>query len=177
MAHDTANITFHQPIDGNLVQRLTNNLSQVNANPDIKQVHIAFSSPGGEVKSALHLFNFLRGLPMTITAHNLGNMDSAAVIIYLAAEKRLCSQQARFLFHGIASKVAAQSEWRIEHLQDKVSELRSDEGSFAAIIAARCNGINKAKAADLMRGTHVFDADAAVKNGIAHTIAEYTPPQ
>ena len=172
----TANITFHQPIDGNLVQRLTNNLGQVNANPDIKEVYLAFSSPGGEVKSGLHLYNFLRGLPIKITAHNLGNMDSAGTIVYLAAENRLCSEQARFLFHGITFPVDAKSAWNIEMLKGKMSELRSDEGSFSSIIASRSSGINKDAAASLFRGTHIFDANTAVKHGIAHSIAEYTLP-
>jgi len=63
---------------------------------------ILINSNGGNVDQAVAAYNYLRGVPATITTHNFGVADSSAVILYCAGAKRLATPDTRFLLHGIA---------------------------------------------------------------------------
>lgn len=54
-------------------------------------IYSLFSSPGGQVESGVTLYNFLRALPVEIIMHNTGSIDSAANIVFLAADTRYAS--------------------------------------------------------------------------------------
>jgi ATP-dependent Clp protease protease subunit len=75
-------------------------------NEEVKQgataVTILINSNGGGVDAALAGYNYLRGIPVTITVHNFGIVDSSAVILYCAGTKRLAAPDARFVLHGIS---------------------------------------------------------------------------
>ena len=55
------------------------------------------SSAGGMVEEGISLYGFIRSLPVEITIHNIGNIDSIALAVYLAASKRLVNPDATFL--------------------------------------------------------------------------------
>ena len=60
------------------------------------------STPGGSVMNGLNLYNVLRGLPITLTTHNVGNVDSIGNAIFLAGQIRYACPHSTFMFHGVA---------------------------------------------------------------------------
>src|SRR5438045_924707 len=67
-----------------------------------KEIQILFSSSGGLVDEGFALHNFLRALPVKLTMHAIGYVDSMALVVFLAGEIRFCSPDATFLFHDFA---------------------------------------------------------------------------
>jgi ATP-dependent Clp protease protease subunit len=57
------------------------------------------SSSGGMVEEGISLYGFIRSLPVDITIHNIGSIDSIALAVYLAAARRLANPDATFLMH------------------------------------------------------------------------------
>jgi len=57
------------------------------------------SSSGGMVEEGMSLYGFIRSLPVPITIHNIGCIDSIALAVYLAGSKRLANPDATFLLH------------------------------------------------------------------------------
>jgi len=57
------------------------------------------SSGGGLVDEGLSLYGFVRSLPVGITIHNIGHIDSIALAVYLAGARRLANPDATFLIH------------------------------------------------------------------------------
>src|SRR5438067_2302454 len=68
-----------------------------------KEIQILFSSLGGDVSEAFSLHNFLRALPVKLTMHCVGSVDSAAMSVFLAGEQRLCCPDSTFLFHDFTT--------------------------------------------------------------------------
>lgn len=68
-------------------------------NGGAKKITILFSSDGGSPNEAIPLFSFLRALPVEITMHAIGPVDSLAIPVFLAGKKRFASKNATFLFH------------------------------------------------------------------------------
>jgi ATP-dependent protease ClpP protease subunit len=46
------------------------------------------SSPGGHVMLGMNLYNVLRALPIKLTTHNVGNVDSIGNAVFLAGNPR-----------------------------------------------------------------------------------------
>lgn len=66
------------------------------------RITILISSPGGDTTAAFAGYNVLRRLPAEISTFNIGNVDSAAMLLYCAGHNRfsLPGPGPRFLIHG-----------------------------------------------------------------------------
>ena len=69
-------------------------------NQGVQVVHLLLSTPGGSVMHGMNLYNILRGLPLELITHNVGNVDSIGNAVFLAGEKRYAAQHSTFMFHG-----------------------------------------------------------------------------
>ena len=65
----------------------------------VPSITIFMSSSGGMVEEGMSLYGFIRSLPVGITIHNIGSIDSIALAVYLAASRRLANPDATFLMH------------------------------------------------------------------------------
>ncbi len=69
-------------------------------NEGATEITILFSSDGGSTDDGMALYTYLKALPVKLTMHAVGFVRSMAVPVFLAAEQRLASENARFIFHG-----------------------------------------------------------------------------
>ncbi len=97
---------------------------------------ILISSPGGSVFHGLSAYNYLKGLPATITTHNFGSVDSIGVVLYCGGSKRLSVPQARFLLHGVSTNFEQKTSLEEKQLEERLKGLRIDIENIAKVIAA-----------------------------------------
>jgi ATP-dependent protease ClpP protease subunit len=71
------------------------------ANALVKQVYLLLSTPGGNTREGLNLYNTFKGMPFELTTHNVGNVDSIGNAVFLAGSKRYATSSATFMFHGV----------------------------------------------------------------------------
>ena len=127
-------IKFFAPVIDVTINALMNAVDQ-KMKQGITQFILLISSPGGSVIHGLSAYNYLKGLPVTITTHNLGSVDSIGVILFCSGSKRLSVPQARFLLHGVSASF--QNE-RLEEkqLEERLKGLKIDIENIAKVIAA-----------------------------------------
>ena len=126
------------------------------------------------------LYNFLRSLPVAVTIHNLSNVQSTAVIVYLAGRRRLVCPQGRFLIHPLHWSF---DSGQVDHarLREYVGSLDNDLERYAEIFEARTGGA----ASPLDVRSHlsgreqerIVNAREAVTAGIAHAVEDATIPE
>ena len=63
------------------------------------RILLNISSNGGETVTAISMYNYLKSLPVQIDTCNIGNVASAAVLLYLAGKVRYCKENSKFLIH------------------------------------------------------------------------------
>ncbi|MGO8698609.1 MAG: ATP-dependent Clp protease proteolytic subunit [Limisphaerales bacterium] len=95
------NLVFVGPIQNPAVKNLRNVCCNT-ITTGTREIQILFSSGGGAVDEGFALYTFLRALPVKLTMHAIGNVDSIALVVFLAGEHRFCSPNATFLFHDFA---------------------------------------------------------------------------
>lgn len=166
-------IVFTADVQAPQVAKLRNALAEAsNAGND---VCLIISSGGGNVVEGLGISAFMRTLPIEITTHNIGQIDSIASVIFAAGSKRVATAQASFLFHGVAlhfEKVDLQEN----QLRDQYDQVKRLRDSIAAAFACY-TGLSVTDVQNLMiNGNTVLSAQEALAKTIIHEIRDAKIP-
>jgi ATP-dependent Clp protease protease subunit len=168
MATKPVVIRFFAPVIDATVNALMSAVDQ-KMKQGIKEFIILISSPGGSVIHGLSAYNYLKGLPASITTHNFGSVDSIGVVIYCAGSRRLSVPQARFLFHGVNVQFRGEQNLEEKLLEERLNGLRIDMENIAKIIAAN-TGKNVKDITDAMIERTTLNPEEAQSWGLVHEI-------
>lgn len=167
MATKPVVIKFFAPVIDGTINALMDAIDQ-KMKQGATEFIILISSPGGSVLHGLSAYNYLRGLPVSVTTHNFGSVDSIGVVLFCGGSKRLSVPQARFLLHGVSASF--QNE-RLEEkqLEERLKGLRIDIENIAKVIAANTGkALQDVIIAMLERTT--LNPDEAKAWGLVHEI-------
>jgi len=128
-------IILSQPIDDALARKVITQLILLEEDDPEKEITFIVNSPGGSADSGFAIYDMARFVRPPIRSVVSGLCASAAVIIYLAAEKgkRNALPNARFLLHqpssaamGAASDIAITAK-EILNLKDRYNDIVARE--------------------------------------------------
>jgi ATP-dependent protease ClpP protease subunit len=168
----TAYVSFSAEINVNTTETLIAAMAQL-VNQRIRNVHLLLSTPGGNVMNGMNLYNVLRGLPVHLTTHNVGNVDSIGSAIFLAGEMRYASQHSTFMFHGVSFQ--AQGALDQKSLLERIGSLNTDQKRIGDIIKSRTS-LDEQTIASLFLEAQTKDARFALDCGFVHEIREVQIP-
>jgi len=160
-------IKFFAPVIEATINALMNAIDQ-KMKQGVNQFIILISSPGGSVFHGLSAYNYLKGLPVTVTTHNFGSVDSIGVVLYCGGAKRISVPQARFLLHGVSASFRNE---RLEEkqLEERLKGLKIDIENIAKVISANTGKtIDDVTNAMLERTT--LNPEEAKEWGLVHEI-------
>jgi len=160
-------IKFFAPVIDVTINALMNAIDQ-KMKQGVSQFTILISSPGGSVFHGLSAYNYLKGLPITITTHNFGSVDSIGVVLFCGGSNRLSVPQARFLLHGVS--VGFRNE-RLEEkqLEERLKGLKIDIENIAKVIAANTGKTVEDVTQAILERT-ILNPDEAKAWGLVHDI-------
>ena len=171
----TAYISFSAEIVPHTTESLIALLGQ-QVNQGVQVVHLLLSTPGGSVMHGMNLYNVLRGLPIELITHNVGNVDSIGNAVFLAGEKRYATQHSTFMFHGVGFDLPNQSRLEEKFLRERLGSILADQKRIGSVITERTS-IGEQAVSDLFREAQTKDSAFAVSNGIVHEISDvHIPP-
>jgi ATP-dependent Clp protease protease subunit len=144
-------------------------------NKKVKTVYLLLSSPGGRVMNGLNLYNVLRGMPVELITHNVGNVDSVANAIFLAGNKRYACPHSTFMFNGVGVDVKNPTRLEEKNLRESLDRLVSDHKRIGSIITDRTT-LDENIVASLFTEAQTKDAAFAASTGIVHEIKDVQIP-
>jgi ATP-dependent protease ClpP protease subunit len=100
--------------------------------------------------------------------HNVGNIQSAANILFLCGDERYANQGATFFFHQTGYDAPA-GRITEPYLQEKLKAARYDDTRSAGIIAAK-TGLPIESVRGWQNSELVMDTDAALNHGLIHGV-------
>jgi len=168
MAMKPVVIRFFAPVIDATVNALMSAVDQ-KMKQGIKDFIILISSPGGSVIHGLSTYNYLKGLPASITTHNFGSVDSIGIVIYCAGSRRLSVPQARFLLHGVSAQFRGEQNLEEKLLEERLKGLRIDMENIAKVIAEN-TGKNAEDITDAMIGRTTLNPEEAWSWGLVHEV-------
>jgi ATP-dependent protease ClpP protease subunit len=101
----------------------------------VEHVVLDVCSPGGEVASAMSVYQALRSSPFELVTRNMGEVASMGNLLFLAGERRLAVPEATFLLHPITLCTRSGMRFNIHDLGRKRMELECAHGSPSLMIA------------------------------------------
>lgn len=161
-------IKFFAPIIDATINALMNAIDQ-KMKQGATNFIILISSPGGSVFHGLSAYNYLKGLPATITTHNFGSVDSIGIVLYCGGSKRLSVPQARFLLHGVSTQFRRDASLEEKQLEERLKELRIDLENIAKVIAAN-TGKSVEEVTNAMLERTTLNPEEAQSWGLVHEI-------
>jgi ATP-dependent protease ClpP protease subunit len=159
---NTKYILFSATIEPQPTARLYKALLQC-LREDAPEIYLLFSSQGGSIPIALALANFIQALDVPLTIYNMGNVDSAAIVVYAAAAVRVAAPQAKFFAHPVNKSLSG--AYNIAMLEREMSELRQDTNSICEFLQAR-TGTAAASWNQLMNASTTFSSVRALELGL-----------
>jgi ATP-dependent Clp protease protease subunit len=138
-------------------------------------IYLIISSGGGNVNEGLSLAAYMKALPVQITTHNIGQIDSIAGVIFAAGSKRYSNGHASFLFHGVSMHYEKLDliESQLEEQYKQIVRLRDS----IAIAFANYTGLGVPDVQALMvSGAAILSAQDALSKTIIHEVRDASIP-
>lgn len=168
-------LTFCGQINPASANKLRNACS-VAVNQKVQNLKILFTSTGGSIEDGFALYSFLRALPLSLTMHAIGSVESIAPIIFLGAETRLATAESHFMIHQFAWPFLAQ-HYEKSQIKNALESLERSQSRYIAILENRTlltkqylDGLNAFEKVAILSPT------LAKEKGVIQEIAEPTIP-
>jgi ATP-dependent protease ClpP protease subunit len=171
---DTYYVSFSAEINPNTTESLISVMANL-VNQRVKTIHLLISTPGGSVMNGMNVYNILRGLPVELITHNVGNVDSIGNAIFLAGSKRYATPQSTFMFHGVGFDIANRVRLEEKNLREQLQSILSDQKRIGAIITERTK-VSEKDASTLFLEAQTKNAADAISMGIIHEIRDVQIP-
>jgi ATP-dependent Clp protease, protease subunit len=171
---DTYYVSFSAEINPHTTESLISVVANL-VNQRVKTIHLMISTPGGRVMNGLNLYNVLRGMPIELITHNVGNVNSIGNAVFLAGSKRYATPQSTFMFHGVGFDVDVKTRLEEKTLRERLDSVLNDQNLIGAIIMDRTN-IKEPEVRDLFREAQTKDTAYAISSGIIHEVRNIQIP-
>lgn len=163
-------VHFSKAIDAHSVHELITTMLALSNGQD-RDVTLFLNSNGGNVVAGIHCYNIVSPLPINLTVHNVGNVDSIANVIFLSGSRRLCSAPSTFMFHSVGFDQPGPIRLEERNLRQWLDSVVADNKRMGGIIATRTN-LTERRAGALFREQRVRNADWALRHGFVHQICD-----
>ncbi len=170
--HNHGYFTLTGDINSDMVRRVFDALGKITAD-GIGTVHILLQSNGGYVSDGICLYNTLRNAPLNLIMYNSGAVASIAVTVFLAGQRRVASDTARFMIHK--SHATAPIGARPEALQIIADGLMADDRRTEAILRRHINLSTRMWEIHAHSDLHLSPQDA-LDTMLIERLGDFSPP-
>jgi ATP-dependent Clp protease, protease subunit len=127
------------------------------------------------VFEGMSIGEFMRALPVKVTTHNIGQIDSIANVIFAAGTTRYASKNASFLFHGVTMHYE-KKDFIESQLEEQYLNLKRMRENIAATFATY-SGLSLAVTEALMiSGATILSSHEALSKAIIHEVRDAAIP-
>ena len=134
-----------------------------------QRITLLISSTGGETTSAFTGYNYLRGVPAEVTTFNVGNVDSAATVLYCAGKNRYSLPGTRFVLHGTALTFLGNGSMDAGALEAQLQLLKNQNQMISHVIASTTHK-RESDVENALRGQTLLTAEQAKDWGLVQEI-------
>lgn len=148
------------PLDYNVLRDFLEILPQLDA--DKGQIDVCISSGGGDMMVAMAMYDAIRGTKNKVRTVGLGNVGSAAVLLFAAGDERVLGPNASLFFHG----TSVYAEGSPKNVRTINIEMERVHQLYCSLIAKQ-SGMKDEEILKFCEKEMYMSANDAVKYGIA----------
>jgi ATP-dependent protease ClpP protease subunit len=146
-------------------------------NQGATEIYLMISTPGGHVAAGMNAYNVLKSLPVPLTTHNVGSVDSIGNAVFLAGVRRYACDHATFMFHGVSVGFEMSQSVRLDEktLREYLGSIDADHTRIAGVICGESK-IPVEKVKGLFLEAQTKDANFALANGLVQEVRPVSIP-
>jgi ATP-dependent protease ClpP protease subunit len=167
-------IRFITDIDNQSISNLLKSVEDGYTN-GVNFFRILISSSGGLIVPGLTAYNYLKSLPVYIETVNLGDIASAAMMLFCVGKQRISVPNARFMLHDLTYRFQVGSEpldLSESYLKERIEGIKMDRRRYAQVVA-NTTGKSIEEVERMMIEVKVMNAEEAREMGLVTMISEY----
>lgn len=164
---------FHD-INADLAKVIVDTVNARIANNSLQKLYIPISCGGGSVASALAIYEYLCSLEVEVITHNVGVVDSAAVLVFLGGSKRYAVKGSSFLLHPIVIQAVVQNP-SVNDADVLRETLSRQTVQYAQIVESKTR-LNKAEVQKFMKETKAINEVEAKTRGFISEVRALPNP-
>ncbi len=143
-------------------------LAKQNPQDPVDELIIQISSSGGSSDHGMLLYNFLSSLSIKKTTIGMGNVDSAAVMIFAAGNNRISTPSCRFVLHEARATINGEfNSTKLSELANITKRITQDYVN----VVANVTGKRKVSIANKVKAGVVLSADEAKRLGLVSEVS------
>ncbi len=145
-------------------------------NKQVEEITLLINSPGGTVNDGIALYNFLKGVPIELTVHNIGQVDSIANIVFMAGKHRFAVPTSSFFFHDVGMTVKKELRLVEKNLNEHLKIIKRDRQKIIDVLTAESK-ITSEQLNELFLNSDSIQPDKAKEYDIIHDIKPIEIPK
>ena len=162
-------INFIYPINDETILAIINFIEN---HKDISKLNIHINSAGGSTSSGISIYNYLKMQSFPIATHNIGDVSSAAILLYLAGSTRTSEKISKFMIHPLLMQIEGNLPYF--KIKEFLNQMDADIKNYSAIVNQETNKLNgKYNVKQYLKSNSiVFDEMSAYKCGIVTQMSD-----
>ncbi|MBB3609588.1 ATP-dependent Clp protease proteolytic subunit [Rhizobium sp. BK602] len=169
-SNSTAYLYFSQQINDKSTLELTGGLINLRSR-GYKTIYLMINSIGGDIASAISLYHMLRDMDVTINTYAISNVESAAILLFLAGKERVANKESLFAFHSGEESFSTE-KLTSNQINERYSALTIDDDRMKDIFKERLSISDKQYDELLGSQLRFVKAPEALSIGLATRIDE-----
>ena len=139
---------------------------------NFKEAQLMVNSYGGPTGVAMSFYDTVRNIFKTkLTTIGSGYVDSSAIVVFLAGEKRLITKNTTLLLHLAGRKFEAEKRYSTKDMEDMLKEDKLKDYQYACVVSDATGGrYSPEMILEMMANNTVLTAEEAVNMGLAHKV-------
>jgi ATP-dependent protease ClpP protease subunit len=136
------------------------------------KINLLITSPGGPTGVSMSFYDLMTKIikPKLCTIGS-GDVDSAAVIVFLAGKKRILTQNTTLLLHMAGRTFSTTKRFTATEINSMLQEDRLKDKQYAYVLAQSSGGkLSTSQALKLMEKGTVLEPKDALRLGLAHQV-------
>ncbi|MEF0942976.1 ATP-dependent Clp protease proteolytic subunit [Rhizobium sp. BR 362] len=165
-----AYLYFSQQIDDKSTLDLTSGIISLRSK-GYSTIYLMINSMGGEIASGIALYHILSSMDAQINTYAIANVESAAILLFLAGKERVANKESLFAFHSGQENFSSE-KLTSGQINERFSALAIDDDRMKEIFKGRLS-ISDKQYDDLLSPQFRFvRAPEALNMGLATRIGE-----
>lgn len=139
----------------------------------IDRLRFLIASGGGDIGAGVNLHTYLKALPFEVETIGFGEVDAAAILVFLGGGKRTIVRGCQFFFHE--GRYTVQDATAPIHAHEEAINVFKRELHEMIYIIARETGNDTEVVAGMLRKSKIMQAKEAEEFGLCHSIVDKLP--
>lgn len=167
-------ISFSSPISPSSACVLQGALGKA-TNEGHDEIHLFLSTPGGNVREGIAIYNFIRSLPVPVVCYNVGSVDSIGNVVFQSAERRVAATASSFMFHGVGFDIQS-ARLELKELRERMQGITNDQSLISDIMVRHTN-LSRGDVEQLFLDMAYLRAEEALECGITDEVRDILLPK